>query len=486
MVDNNNNETAENPDRRQFLNRIWAFFGLISVAEFGWLGLSFMNSRKERNRPVKTESIVSAGAVEQFTPGTVTAVPLGQFYLACLGDGSFLAMSRTCTHLGCSVPWDEEKNQFVCPCHGSKYRLDGRRIEDPAPRNLDRFKLAALDDPQTRRQFQVYIDQFDQKRQASRKELAERQRILAPLQLQAGQEALAPEIKQALLEQILETDAGNGNVLVELVFFYATNEQWDRALESARRYLTIDGRENAGRLRIGLLAAEILANMGRRQEAIAELENYLTRTEDRWYRLVADCLLDPQKENVLAEKAGESPEYLLTGHVALAHVDVASTRGADCSACILVEGEACVYLLDGVAAHRLGQVGRDKCHRCSWENRLVGCDRAKFRHRLIETTDRRAAFVSEKYESRVPPDVCLDLLVEPAEIIDHSSETDFVTGDFAVLDHLLGDASIFVPVVCGIAYGGDVPVGQPDFGRALDVCDICFEGIAQVYQFFAL
>ena len=141
MVDNNNNETAENPDRRQFLNRIWAFFGLVAVAEFGWLGLSFMNSRKERNRPVKTESIVSAGSVEQFTPGTVTAVPLSQFYLACLGDGSFLAMSRTCTHLGCSVPWDEEKNQFVCPCHGSTFSLNGEVLTAPAPRPLDTYPV---------------------------------------------------------------------------------------------------------------------------------------------------------------------------------------------------------------------------------------------------------------------------------------------------------------------------------------------------------
>ena len=142
--------------------------------------------------------------------------------------------------------------------------------------------------------------------------------MLASLQLQASQEALAPEIKQALLEKILEIDAGNGNLMAELSFYCAMTGQWDRALEHARRYLSIDGRENAGRLRIGLLAAEILAVMGRGQEATAELENYLARTQDPWYRLIADCLLDPRKESVLAQKAGESPEYLLTGHVALA------------------------------------------------------------------------------------------------------------------------------------------------------------------------
>jgi cytochrome b6-f complex iron-sulfur subunit len=37
-------------------------------------------------------------------------------------------------------------NRFECPCHGSKYRLDGRRVESPAPRTLDRFYIAALDE----------------------------------------------------------------------------------------------------------------------------------------------------------------------------------------------------------------------------------------------------------------------------------------------------------------------------------------------------
>jgi tetratricopeptide (TPR) repeat protein len=179
-------------------------------------------------------------------------------------------------------------------------------------------KLTAMNNPQTRRRYQEDIDQFEQKLLASREELAERQRILAPLQVQAGQEALAPDLKRQLLEQILAIDAGNGDVLVELVFYYAMNEDWARALVSARRYLSLNGRENEGRLRMGLLAAEILAKMDRRQEALAELENYFAQTADPWYRRIADCLLDPQKENSLAEKAGESPEYLLTGHVALA------------------------------------------------------------------------------------------------------------------------------------------------------------------------
>ena len=141
MVEKQNNTGTSEPSRRQFLNRVWAFFGVVAITEFGWLGLSFLNSRKERNKPVKTENIVTAGPVEQFTPATVTAVPLGQFYVACLADGYFLALSRTCTHLGCSVPWDEEKNQFVCPCHGSTFTLTGEVLTAPAPRPLDTYPV---------------------------------------------------------------------------------------------------------------------------------------------------------------------------------------------------------------------------------------------------------------------------------------------------------------------------------------------------------
>jgi cytochrome b6-f complex iron-sulfur subunit len=133
------------PDRREFLNRLWAFFGLAGMTEFGWLGVSFMNSRKERNIPVKTESVVVAGPVSQFKPATVTAIPQGQFYVACLKDGSFLALSRTCTHLGCSVPWDEEKKQFVCPCHGSTFSLTGEVLTAPAPRPLDIYPVRIED-----------------------------------------------------------------------------------------------------------------------------------------------------------------------------------------------------------------------------------------------------------------------------------------------------------------------------------------------------
>jgi cytochrome b6-f complex iron-sulfur subunit len=54
------------------------------------------------------------------------------------------AIYTVCTHLGCIYSWTPTNNRFECPCHGSKYRLDGRRVESPAPRTLDRFRVQAI------------------------------------------------------------------------------------------------------------------------------------------------------------------------------------------------------------------------------------------------------------------------------------------------------------------------------------------------------
>ena len=59
------------------------------------------------------------------------------------------AIYKVCTHLGCIYSWTPANSRFECPCHGSKYRLDGRRIESPAPRSLDRFLLQAIAEDET-------------------------------------------------------------------------------------------------------------------------------------------------------------------------------------------------------------------------------------------------------------------------------------------------------------------------------------------------
>jgi S1-C subfamily serine protease len=178
--------------------------------------------------------------------------------------------------------------------------------------------LAGIADSEARSRYQAQLEAFAQKFQKSRPDLAERQALLAPLRAKLAQGSLTPDTKRALLEEIFKIDPADGDLLVELAFYSAMEENWDIALGYAHRFLSLGGRETAGRLQINLLATEILFNMGRKEEALAGLETFLHNIKDAWYRTIAQCLLGQEKEKSLAQKAGKSPEFVLTGHAALA------------------------------------------------------------------------------------------------------------------------------------------------------------------------
>lgn len=47
-----------------------------------------------------------------------------------------IVLSATCTHLGCTVRWDDQKREFACPCHGGRFDAEGKVIGGPPPRGL--------------------------------------------------------------------------------------------------------------------------------------------------------------------------------------------------------------------------------------------------------------------------------------------------------------------------------------------------------------
>ena len=122
------------PTRRRFVAVLAGALGLVALAEIAWIALAFMRPRK---RGQGAAGMVVAGPVDRFAPGSVTAFPEGRFYLARLEDGGFLALDRTCTHLGCAVPWVASQKRFVCPCHASAFDIRGDVLSPPAPRALD-------------------------------------------------------------------------------------------------------------------------------------------------------------------------------------------------------------------------------------------------------------------------------------------------------------------------------------------------------------
>jgi cytochrome b6-f complex iron-sulfur subunit len=112
------------------------WLGGLALVEAAWVTSAILRPRPKR-RAADDGTIVVAGPVERFDADTVTAFPGGRFYLSRLADGGFLALSRRCTHLGCTVPWSDDEHRFVCPCHASSFDIRGEVLSPPAPRALD-------------------------------------------------------------------------------------------------------------------------------------------------------------------------------------------------------------------------------------------------------------------------------------------------------------------------------------------------------------
>ena len=147
--------------RREFLYYIWGASIALVTAEFAGLLIWFLIPLF-REGQFGGNFNISADAIPGVNEPPIS-ISDGRFWLVDVdtaaandlmypvdvdptgGIKGVLAIYKVCTHLGCIYDWNDANSRFECPCHGSKYRLDGRRIESPAPRTLDRFHVTIVD-----------------------------------------------------------------------------------------------------------------------------------------------------------------------------------------------------------------------------------------------------------------------------------------------------------------------------------------------------
>ena len=58
-------------------------------------------------------------------------------------SGQVHAVTPTCTHLGCTVHWNDAENSWDCPCHGSRFGLDGAVLAGPATEPLEKIDVSS-------------------------------------------------------------------------------------------------------------------------------------------------------------------------------------------------------------------------------------------------------------------------------------------------------------------------------------------------------
>ena len=113
---------ASRPPRRLFLRTA----GLILAAPLPAAILSMVRRFVETRR--RPRAIVVPRGVRD-------AVTFAEDIVVTRSEGTVRAFSARCSHLGCHID-RVEGDVLVCPCHGSRFRLDGSVATGPAVRPL--------------------------------------------------------------------------------------------------------------------------------------------------------------------------------------------------------------------------------------------------------------------------------------------------------------------------------------------------------------
>ena len=91
-----------------------------------------------------TEPAMRTIQIEQ-VDGWRKAISEKAVYVTKNATGELQVLSSVCPHLGCTVPWNKEKNQFICPCHGGAFMPDGTRVSGPSQRGMDTLETSVED-----------------------------------------------------------------------------------------------------------------------------------------------------------------------------------------------------------------------------------------------------------------------------------------------------------------------------------------------------
>ena len=56
-------------------------------------------------------------------------------------ESQYIALSKICTHEGCTVKYGANSNEIFCDCHGSTFTTSGVVTNGPAPTNLKKYNV---------------------------------------------------------------------------------------------------------------------------------------------------------------------------------------------------------------------------------------------------------------------------------------------------------------------------------------------------------
>ncbi len=140
-------KSAESATRRGFLAAASAA-GLCYLGALGYPVYRYLAS--------PAEMAANEAAVTEVTLKDAQKIPEGSALMFKFGsrpamlihhlNGTWVALTAVCTHLGCTAQYEPELNRIHCACHGGVYDAQtGANVSGPPPKPLNKFKVLVSD-----------------------------------------------------------------------------------------------------------------------------------------------------------------------------------------------------------------------------------------------------------------------------------------------------------------------------------------------------
>ena len=153
--DESNTPAQEPPDhfqaatRRTFAKVVAGGVGFCYAAAIGYPVYRYLNSPVEKATLAAAVSEITLKDAQKLAAGTALIFKFGAepCLLIHLPDGKWVALSAKCTHLGCTVQYETDKQRIFCACHGGTYDpTNGHNIAGPPPKPLKSFVIKEISD----------------------------------------------------------------------------------------------------------------------------------------------------------------------------------------------------------------------------------------------------------------------------------------------------------------------------------------------------
>jgi cytochrome b6-f complex iron-sulfur subunit len=127
----------ENSSRRTFLGICLAGLSAVIAGVAGWPIIKYLSplekSAKENKVVIPEKELVDGANFVEFAGSAAVLIRKR--------GGAVVALSAVCTHLGCIVQWENDKQSLLCPCHGGRFTAEGTVIAGPPPKPLAKIPV---------------------------------------------------------------------------------------------------------------------------------------------------------------------------------------------------------------------------------------------------------------------------------------------------------------------------------------------------------